>query len=124
LIEAEDRVRFLGHRADAEQLLGLLDVFWSSSDCDPLPTATLQAMAAGVPVVASDIPGRETLISAGETGFLARVGSRTEFARPTDRLYQEAELAQRIGQAGRQHVSKCFSLDQMVDHYGDLYREL
>jgi glycosyltransferase involved in cell wall biosynthesis len=124
LVDAENRVRFLGNRAAAARLFGLLDVFWSCGERDPTPPALLQAIASAVPVVASDIPGREQLIVDNKTGFLAGVGSRTGFARPTDRLFQDAELARRIGDAGRQHVADAFSIEQMIDRYVELYRDL
>jgi glycosyltransferase involved in cell wall biosynthesis len=81
-------------------------------------------MAAGVPVVATDISGNRDLVVPGETGFLVPVGGRAAFARETKRILDDADLARRMGEAGRQRVLTEFTIERMVERHAALYREL
>jgi glycosyltransferase involved in cell wall biosynthesis len=123
-VNAAGRVRFLGDDAPYGDWLGLLDVFWSGGDCDDAPFDLLDAMAAGLPVVASDTPAHRAVVVDGATGFLAPAGSRTGFARPTDQIFRDAQLARRLGEAGRDRADREFSLDAMVASHLDLYRQM
>lgn len=118
------RVHFLGHRSDVPRMLPHFDALWLASDYEGLPNVIMEAMAAAVPVVATDIPGNRDLVVPGETGFLVRVGDRATFARFTIKILDSAELAQRLGAAGRQRVLDEFSLERMISRYAELYREL
>ena len=79
---------------------------------------------AGVPVVATDIPGTRELVVAGETGYLVPVGDRAAFAKYTERLLNDAALAGRFSAAARQRVQSEFSVEKMVERHAALYREL
>lgn len=116
--------RFTGHRADAAKFLPVMDVFWLASDFEGLSNSLMEAMAAGVPCVASDIPPNRELVVDGETGFLVRVGDRVGFQQFTDRLLADAELARRLGDAGRERMRREFSIAAMVDAHARLYREV
>jgi len=72
-LEIAARVRFLGHRDDAERIMPAFDLFWLASDFEGLSNSIMEAMAAGLPVVASDIPPNRELVAHGETGYLAPV---------------------------------------------------
>ncbi len=119
----ENRVCFLANDPSDDGRLALLDVFWSGSQCEGIPTDMLQAMAAGVPVVASDIPGHRALVVDGQTGFLAKLGSRTDFAKATDMIYHDPQLARRLGQEGRRAAAS-YSVDRMVAGFAEVYRRL
>ncbi len=93
-----DKVHFLGERNDVAQWMPHFDVLWSTSGYEGQSNAILEAMAAGVPVVATDIPGTRELVVHGETGFLVEVGHRAGFARWTNQLLDDAALARRLGQ--------------------------
>ncbi len=120
----DERVHFLGHRSDVPRLLPHFDALWLASDYEGLPNVIMEAMAASVPVVATDIPGNRDLVASGETGFLVRVGDRAGFARYTHKLLDEACLRQKFGHAGQKRVLTEFSLERMVSRYTELYREL
>ena len=123
-VRIEDRVHFLGQRENASQVLNHLDVFWLAGDRQGMPLALLEAMAAGVPVVASDTASHRAIVEHGRTGFLAPVGDRASLARYAYRLLEDPALSREVGAAGRQHVLTEFSSSRMVERYAELYRQL
>ena len=134
--QVHNLVHFLGHRADVARLLPHFDMLWSTSGYEGQSNAILEAMAAGVPVVATDIPGTRDLVVHGETGFLVSPGNRSASAptvnkavaagviRFAHRLLNDAELARRLGEASRKRALDQFSVARMVAGYAALYREL
>lgn len=123
-VRIEDKVHFLGHRNDVPRLLPHFDALWLASEYEGMPNVVMEAMAAGVPVVATDISGNRDLVVPGETGYLVPVGDRAAFARETRRLLEDAELARRLGEAGRRRMLAEFTVEQMVERHAKLYREL
>jgi glycosyltransferase involved in cell wall biosynthesis len=123
-VGCEHLVRFVGYRADAARLIGLCNVFWLASEFEGMSNSVMEAMAAGVPVVASDIPPNRELVVDGQTGYLVRVGDSVGMAQFTDRILADRPLADRLGAAGRERMRKDFSLDRMVTAHAELYREV
>ncbi len=122
-IEVDRQTRFTGHRSDATKLLRLMDLFWIASDFEGQSNSIMEAMAAGLPVIASDIPPNRELVIDGETGFLVKVGDRAGFQQFADRLLADPDLARRLGHAGRERMRQHFSIDNMVAAHVTLYRE-
>ena len=134
--EIRDKVRFLGHRSDVPRLLPHFDVLWSPSAYEGQSNAILEAMAAAVPVVATDIPGTRELIVDGETGHLvstegwppnAATVNKTvaaSLARHTNQILDDPALARRLGEAARRRILDEFSVEEMAARYADLYRRL
>jgi glycosyltransferase involved in cell wall biosynthesis len=118
------KVHFLGHRDDVPRIMPHLDVLCLASGYEGLPNVVMEAMAAGRPVIATDIPGNRDLVVPGETGYLVPVGDRAGFARHILELVADPALAARLGAAGRARVLTEFSLDRMIDRYTQLYRQL
>jgi len=85
-VRIRDKVHLLGHRDDALDLLPHFDVLLSTSGYEGHSHAILEAMAAGVPVVATDIPGTRDLVVHGQTGLLAPPGARTALAQHLQRV--------------------------------------
>jgi len=122
--QIRDKVHFLGHRDDVPRIVPHLDVLWSTSAYEGQSNAIMEAMAAGVPVAATDIPGTRELIEQGVSGFLFPVGDRASLARYTHKLLNDPELARRMGQAARQRMLAQFSVESMVSRYAELYRKV
>ncbi len=123
-VAIRDKVHFLGSRDDVPRLMPHFDAFWSTSRLEDQSSSLLEAMAAGVPVVASDIPGTRDLVVHETTGYLVPLGDRAAVARNTNRLLDNAELAQRLGQAGKQKATQEFSIPSMLARYTELYKEV
>ena len=123
-VHIDRRIHFLGHRADVASFFPHFDCLWLTSAYEGMPNAIMEAMAAGVPVVATDIPGNRDLVVGGETGFLAPVGDRASFARQTTRLLDDEPLRKKMGSAGQKRVRECFSVATMVERHDTLYQQL
>jgi glycosyltransferase involved in cell wall biosynthesis len=123
-VQIRDRVHFLGERDDVTRLLPYLDCMWLASAYEGMSNAVMEAMAAGLPVVATDIPGNRELVVPERTGYLVPVGDRAGFARWTNLLLNDRERAARMGEAGRQRVLAEFSIERMVERYVEMYRGL
>lgn len=122
--ETTDCVHFLGARDDVPNLLPHCECLWLASGYEGQSNAILEAMAAGLPVIATDIPGNRDLVAPDQTGCLVPVGDRAAFARRTISLLDNPELAARWGAAGRQRVLSEFSVARMVARHAALYEEL
>lgn len=123
LHHVENNVHFLGHRDDVQRIIPHVDVYWLASGYEGLPNSIMEAMAAGVPVVASDIPGNRDLVVHGETGFLFPLDVRSAPAKYTDKILSDPELAKQFSEAARRRIAE-FSIEKMVERHAALYREL
>ncbi len=122
--EIEDRVHFLGERSDVPQILPLCECLWLGSGYEGQPNAVMEAMAAGLPVIATDIAGNRELVVPEETGYLVTAGDRAAFARWTLVLLKDEEQRKRMGVAGKNRIEQEFSVSQMIGRYAELYDRL
>jgi glycosyltransferase involved in cell wall biosynthesis len=102
---------FLGFRPDATRILPAFDIVAVPSHVEPLGNATLEAMAAGLPVVGSQTGGIPEMVIDGETGVLVPPGDAAALAGAIGRLARSADERERLGQAARERASAVFSLD-------------
>lgn len=126
LVEAlglADRVRLTGLRRDVPQLLRAFDVFALTSRWEGLPRVFPQAMAAGLPIVATRVDGALDAIVDGETGDLVDVGDVAGLGRALLALAEDPARRRRMGEAGRARVDE-FSAARMVQELEALYGEL
>jgi glycosyltransferase involved in cell wall biosynthesis len=119
-----ERVHFLGQRNDVPRLMPHFDCLWLASEYEGQSNAIMEAMAAGVPVIATDIPGNRDLVVNDATGYLIPLGDRFEFTRRTHWLLEDEALRRRLGDAGRQRMLTEFTVERMIDRHAALYREL
>lgn len=113
-----------GERSDAVDITAAADAFVLSSDHEGLPLALLEALSLGTPVVTTDAGGVRDAIVDGETGLVVPVGDASALARGVARLLDDAELRERVAEAGRAHVARTSSPAAMADAYVDLYLDV
>jgi glycosyltransferase involved in cell wall biosynthesis len=121
LLGVQERVHFLGFRMDAQALIGLLDVLVVPSLSEGTPLVTLEAMAAGVPVVASAVGGIPEQIRHHCEGLLVPSGDAAALADTVLHLLQDPLWAQKLGEAGRQRGLSHFSFARMVQETEAIY---
>jgi glycosyltransferase involved in cell wall biosynthesis len=114
---------FIGYREDAQAILPALDLFWLTSDYEGLPYAVMEAMAAGLPVVATDVVGSHDLLD-GAVGVLIPPRNPHALAQATVALLSDPARAQALGQAGRARILERFTVDRMLDQIIQLYETL
>lgn len=118
-----DACRFTGAR-DAAEVLGGFDVFVQPSHYESQGIAILEAMAAGRPVVATDVGGVRDAVEPGVTGLLVPPGDPAALARAVGELLDDPGRASAMGERGRRRVRERFSAGRMSSDYARLYREL
>lgn len=118
-----ENIHFLGHRDDVEKILAASDIFVLPSLYEGIPVALLEAMAAGKPIVATDIKGNRELIENGIDGFLVPEQNHLDLAEAIALMIADSERACIMGQAAREK-SKLFSLSQMIKKTEEVYLDV
>jgi glycosyltransferase involved in cell wall biosynthesis len=123
----EGRVRMLGFRRDLERILPALDLLLHTSEMEGFPNSLMEAMAAGLPVVATPAGGTPELVAEGQTALLAPVGDANALAGCASALLDDPQRRRRMGEAGARRVRERFSMRRMVEEterlYDDVLRE-
>jgi glycosyltransferase involved in cell wall biosynthesis len=120
----QKQVRFLGARADIPELLNALDIFVLPSLSEGLPMSVLEAMACGLPVVATRVGGLPEVVVHEHTGLLVASQDAQQLAAALNRLVQQEDTRLSLGRQGRTRVMKHFSVQRMVSTYESLYHSL
>jgi glycosyltransferase involved in cell wall biosynthesis len=116
-----DGVRFVGLRDDIDAILRETDVFALPSLMEAFPNALMEAMAAGLPIVATNTGGVPELVTSERTGLLVAPGDPGALACAILRLLADRELAEALGTAAREVVARDYSYDRMVRAFEALY---
>jgi glycosyltransferase involved in cell wall biosynthesis len=119
-----DSVEFLGLRSDVVDLLQQSWGFVLPSRNEGMPNALLEAMACGLPCIATRVSGSEDIIADGLNGILVEPEQPAQMAHALRRLIGDTELAQRLGREGRTTVVREYQLIHIVERCLDLYRQL
>jgi L-malate glycosyltransferase len=117
----QDHVRFRGETDELTSLYQASDVFLLPSESESFGLAALEAMACGVPVVASEVGGLPEVVVDGETGFLATVGDVSAMAESVLRLLLDDELHRRTSRLARARAEGSFRLGPAIDRYEAAY---
>ncbi len=120
----EDRASMLGWRSDVHNLMRSVDAFVFPSRTEGMPNALLEAMAAGLPIVTTDVPGCRDLVTHEREGLLVPADDAAALARAIERLIDDAALARRLAEAARRRAEREFSFDACLSRYLALYREI
>lgn len=116
-------VDFLGERRDVPALLAQASAVVLPSYSEGISLALLEAMARGLPVVATRVGGNAEVVADGETGFVVPARSPEALADALVRLHRDPQQGRRMGEAGRRRVERHFDVRQMVREYEALYEE-
>jgi sugar transferase (PEP-CTERM/EpsH1 system associated) len=119
-----ETVRLLGDRNDVSALLAECDVFVLSSIAEGMPVTLMEAMASGLPVVATDVGGVASVVEDGVTGTLVPARDPRALANALETYVADESLRRRHGAAGHDRAVEHFSLDAMVASYVALYEAL
>lgn len=112
--ELRRRVRLLGYRSDVPDLLRAADIFVLPSHREGMPRSIIEAMCAGLPVVATDIRGSREEVVDGETGLLVPLGDEAALAAALGRLVADTALRRRMGEAGRARALRLYDESRVV----------
>ena len=120
----KERVHFLGHREDVPEILAAADLFVFPSFYEGLPGAVIEAMALGLPIVASDIEPVREMVEEGRNALLVKPGSPTELASAIERLLDDRQTARAFGRRSREMFEERFTLEQSMVQLMAFYREV
>lgn len=119
-----DRVRVLGHREDVPHILAASDLFVLPSRWEGFPFTVIEAMLAGLPVVASYVGGVPELVEDGVTGFLVSPRDPEVLAEAVHKLIEHEELRNKMGRAGQEQALREGALERMLDKTREVYARL
>lgn len=122
-LRIDSRVRFLGERRDVAALLRAAAFLVLPSLGEGLSNVILEAMAAGCPVLASDVPGNREAVAHAREGLLYPGGDEAAFTRSLGQLIEDAALRERLGRRGLERAAREFTLEAMVSAMSAVYRE-
>jgi len=119
-----ERVRFVGQQSNVPEWLAAMDLFVLPSDWEGMSNALLEAMAVGLPVVATAVGGTPEVVVDGVTGLLVPPRDPEALAEAIIALLQDRERAEAMGRTGQERVERYFTVERMVQKTEALYEEL
>ena len=123
--DLSDCVQMLGAVKDVPTFLRSIDIaVLPSLKNEGFPNAVMEAMAASLPVVATDTGGTRELVVDSHTGFVVQAADADALADRITRLYNDPELRRKMGEAGRSRIVQSFSAEKMVGKFEHLYAQL
>ncbi|HEX7330312.1 MAG TPA: glycosyltransferase family 4 protein [Pyrinomonadaceae bacterium] len=121
-----DATRFLGPlgKEQVAEVLRLTDVYMLVSSSEGIPLALMEAMAAGLPSIVSDIPGTEALVQTNREGYRIKAGDSQAIANTLLKLLQDVSLRQRLGADARQRILQGYTLDIIAAQHEQVYGDV
>ena len=120
----KDQVRFLGHREDVPELLAAADLFVFPSFYEGLPGAAVEAMALGLPIVASNIEPVREIVEEGRNAILVLPASAGELASAIERILGDRMMAEAFGRRSREIFEEQFTLEPSILQMVEFYRQI
>jgi L-malate glycosyltransferase len=115
-----NEMRFVGRQEQMEEILAVADLFLLTSEYESFGLAALEAMAAGVPVISTDVGGLPEININGETGYLCKVGDIKEMSQRAVEILQNEEILKKFKARAAEHA-KLFDIHKIVPEYEALY---
>ena len=119
-----DKIRFVGNQENIEEILPCADLIVQPSEHESFGLVPLEAMACGIPVVATRSGGICEVVEDGVTGHLCEVGDIEAMATRAIEILRDTSLAKRMGALGRERALRVFDRDRVVSEYEALYEEV
>ncbi len=119
-----EKVMFRGSLLNVPKVLRYTDIFVLPSEIEAFGLAALEAMAHGIPVIASNAGGLPEVVTHGKTGFLVTPGDVDAIARYMDLLIEDESLRIELGKNARKEVEKKFHPDKIIPKYEKLYERI
>ena len=116
------RVSFHGHASDIAEVMRAFDVFVMSSRTEQTPNALLEAMASGLPVIATDVGDCAALVGSAGAAFVVAPADRSGYAAALQQIEADTDLRRDLGAANRARAIAEFSKSRMIDEYRDVYK--
>jgi len=123
-LKLDSHVSFLGNRPDASQLMYDFDIFAHPSRWEGFGLVFLEAMAAGVPIIATRTSAIPEIVEDGETGLLVPVDDGDALSDALSLLLTDTPLRKRMGLAGRRRLEEHFSVQKMVEETAKIYQQI
>lgn len=123
-LQLSGQVNLLGFRPDRLSLLKVFDVFVLPSELEGIPRCLMEAMLAGVTVVATQISGTTDLVKDGVTGLTFKPGDTQHLCSVLERAWRDSELTKSLQSQAKHLVENRFSAKRMASEYGRLFQEL
>jgi L-malate glycosyltransferase len=117
-------VHFLGTVMNIEEVYQAIDIFILNSKSEGMSNTILEAMACGLPVVATDVGANPQLVCDNQSGLLVKSEDIDSLCQALCKLINDTQLRNQMGKKGRCLVETNFSMKRMVDNYTDFYTEL
>lgn len=119
----QNSIFLLGTRNDIPEILAISDIFVLTSLWEGMPGSIMEAMAAGLPVVATDVGDVKELVEDGKTGFLVKVGDVNALTGYIKRLVEDKDLRERMGREGSRKIDN-YPLEKMVAQTEEFYLDI
>jgi len=120
-LKLSSRVIFTGFREDTHLFYKTMDIFLLTSLSEGTAMTLLEAMATGLPCVATDVGGNPEIVMDGETGFIIPSNDEITLAEKICTLFRNEDLMKKMGKAGRRRFEENFTVDKMVSSYQAIY---
>lgn len=124
LVGDSKRIKFPGWQEDIPKILKGMDIFFLPSKWEGLPRTVLEAMASGLPVVASSVDGTAEAVLDSITGYLLPPDDLKGYIEKLEELIKDSEERRKMGEKGRERVEKYFSYEEMIKKTINIYKSL